>query len=97
MFRALQAEGVPALGKEMDLCREARVVKGTRVNRAVADIVHGVIPRLLMPLAVIQSHISVPSRSIAKSWNPPPGKTTIDAPVFLPLGGKTVMVGEVTS
>ena len=34
---------------------------------------------------------------IAKTLNPPPGNTIIAAPVLLPLGGKTVNVGEVTS
>ena len=46
MFCAPQAKGVLASGKEMDLCRDARLIKGTRINRAVADVVHGVIPRL---------------------------------------------------
>ena len=50
-----------------------------------------------MPLAVIQSQISVPSRSIASPLNPPPGKTIIDTPAFLPLAGKIVIVGDVTS
>ena len=46
MFCTPQAEGVPALDKEMDLRRDTRVIKGTRINCAVADVVHGVIPRL---------------------------------------------------
>ena len=46
MLLAPQAEGVPALGKEMDLCRDARSTKSTRINRAVAYFVDGVIPRL---------------------------------------------------
>src|SRR3569623_677512 len=50
-----------------------------------------------MPLAVSQSQISVPSMVSARAWNPPPGKTTIAAPLLLPLGGNTVMVGALTS
>ncbi|MES2046165.1 MAG: hypothetical protein V4475_20015 [Pseudomonadota bacterium] len=34
---------------------------------------------------------------IASVLNPPPGKTTIATPVFLPLGGKIVIVGAMTS
>ena len=40
-----------------------------------------------MPLAVSQSQTSVPSRSMASSRYPPPGKTTTAAPVFFPLRG----------
>ncbi len=40
-----------------------------------------------MPRAVSQSHISVPSSVTASAMNPPPGKTIIATPVFLPLGG----------
>jgi hypothetical protein len=46
MLLAPEAEGMTALGKEMDLCRDARIIKSTRINRAVADVVNGVIPRL---------------------------------------------------
>ena len=37
---------MPALGKEMYLRRDAGIIKGPRINRAVADIVNGIIPRL---------------------------------------------------
>src|SRR5436305_15328869 len=40
MFCAPQAEGVPALGKEMDLRRDVRIIKSPRINRSVADAVH---------------------------------------------------------
>lgn len=46
MFLAPEAEGVPALGKKMDLCRYARMIKSPRIDRAVADVIDGVIPRL---------------------------------------------------
>src|ERR1700678_3525431 len=49
-----------------------------------------------MPLDVSQSQISVPSRSIASTWKPPPGSTTTAAPVFFPFGAYTVIVGRVT-
>jgi len=50
----------------------------------------------VIPLEVSQSHSSVPSRSMASTWNPPPGITTTAAPVFLPWGAYTVSVGCVT-
>ena len=37
-------------------------------------------------LDVSQSQTSVPSRSMANTWKPPPGNTTAAAPVFFPLG-----------
>jgi hypothetical protein len=51
----------------------------------------------VIPLDVIQSHISVPSDVITTALNPPPGNTIIAAVLFLPVGGKTVIVGEATS
>ena len=35
-----------APGKEMDLCRDTRIIKSPRIDGAVADVVNGVIPRL---------------------------------------------------
>jgi hypothetical protein len=49
-----------------------------------------------MPREVSQSHASVPSRSIARIWNPPPGITTTATPVLFPCGAYTVIVGRVT-
>ena len=46
MLLAPQAEGVPALGEEMNLCRDARIIKSPRIDGAVTDFVDGVIPRL---------------------------------------------------
>jgi hypothetical protein len=50
----------------------------------------------VMPFAVSRSQTSVPSRSIAKIEYPPPGNTTTPAPVFLPVGESTVIVGRET-
>src|SRR5258708_32464367 len=46
MFFPPQAKGMPALGKEMDLCRDARIIKSPRIDGAVADFINGVVPRL---------------------------------------------------
>jgi hypothetical protein len=46
MFFAPQAKGMAALGKEMDLRRDARIIKRPRIDGAVADFVNGVVPRL---------------------------------------------------
>src|SRR3546814_3441161 len=50
----------------------------------------------IVPLEVSQSQTSLPSRSIASLENPPPGKTSIAAPLPGCLAGNTVRVGTVT-
>src|SRR3546814_14388148 len=50
----------------------------------------------IVPLEVSQSQTSLPSRSIASLENPPPGKTSISAPLPGCLAGNTVRVGRVT-
>jgi hypothetical protein len=37
---------VPTFGKEMNLCRDARIIESPRIDRAVADFVNRVIPCL---------------------------------------------------
>src|SRR3954451_16213208 len=51
----------------------------------------------VIPRDVSQSQISVPSKSMARNWKPPPGNTTAAAPVFRPLAAYTVIVGWLTS
>ena len=46
VFCTPQAEGVPAFGKEMNLCRDTCIIKSPRIDGAVADVVNWVIPRL---------------------------------------------------
>ena len=48
------------------------------------------------PLDVSQSHISVPSRSIARPWKPPPGNTHHGPRCSSRLGAYTVIVGRLT-
>ncbi len=40
MLLAPQAEGVPAPGEEMDLCRDARIIKGCIAGIAFTSIIH---------------------------------------------------------
>ena len=48
------------------------------------------------PIEFSQSHTSVPSRSIAKIWYPPPGNTTTAVPVLFSFGAYSVSVGSET-
>jgi len=40
------AEGVSALGEEVNLCWHAGVIEGTGIKGSVADLFHGVVPGL---------------------------------------------------
>ncbi len=56
------------------------------VRKSLISALYGISNTQVMPFPVSQSQTSVPSRSIASSSKPPPGKTITATPVFLPFG-----------